>query len=105
MKRLYLIKFVNTDKKIDVTIAENDFIFNELVNNYKVLDYIKLSVNGYTYTDRREEARSLAIAAQAFDSDTDFQFSYFELMKISNCFEKIGKQYGLLKEFRENAIC
>lgn len=105
MKRLYLIKYVNTDKKIDVTIAEDDFLFNELINNYNVLDYIKLAVNGYTYSDRREAARNLAIAAQAFDSDTDLQFSYLELMKISNCFEKIGKQYGLLKEFRDNAIC
>lgn len=105
MKRLYLIKYVNTDKKIDVTIAENDFVFNELINNYNVLDYIKLAVNGYTYLDRREAAKNLAIAAQAFDSDTDFHFDFVELLKISNCFEKIGKQYGLLKEFRDNAIC
>lgn len=31
--------------------------------------------------------------------------SYEEIQKAAEHFEKLGKRYGLLKEFRENGIC
>ena len=31
--------------------------------------------------------------------------SYKELAEFGEHFEKLGKRYGLLKEFRENGIC
>ena len=31
-------------------------------------------------------------------------YSYYELSKITNYFEKQGRRYGLLKEFKENCI-
>ena len=104
MKRLYLIKYVNTDKKKEVSIVENDYQFNSFMNDgtIKVLDFIRLSLNGSSYQQRRDNLRCLAIEVQIFDCDSDINFSMMELSTIENYFRKYGKQYGLLKEFQEN---
>ena len=36
---------------------------------------------------------------------SEHNYSYGELAKFGVYFEKLGKRYGLLKEFRENGIC
>lgn len=54
------------------------------------------------YQKRKEAARQEAIDWQA-----DFgnhNYSYGELAFYSDYFEKKAKRYGLLREFRENAI-
>ena len=50
-----------------------------------------------------KQARDQAIETQTIISNNNF--SYFELMVISDHFQKTGKKYGLLDEFRENGIC
>lgn len=55
-----------------------------------------------TYQKTKKQVRDKAIEWQA-----DFgnhNYSYGELAAWSNYFEKIGKRYGLLAEFRENGI-
>ncbi len=53
-----------------------------------------------TYYQRKEEARQKAIKWQL-----DFNnYSYKELADYGEYFYKLGKKYGLLKEFRENGI-
>lgn len=55
-----------------------------------------------TYQQRKNAAREKAIDWQA-----DFgnhNYSYGELADFGNYFEKLGKRYGLTKEFRENGI-
>lgn len=54
------------------------------------------------YQKRKNAARQKAIEWQA-----DFEnhnYSYGELAEWINYFEKLGKRYGLTKEFRENGI-
>lgn len=54
------------------------------------------------YKDKKECIRQSAIGFQ-----TNFQsnkYDYNNLLNIQNDFYKLGKRYGLLKEFRENAI-
>jgi hypothetical protein len=51
----------------------------------------------------KEKARDQAIETQTIISDNNF--SYYELMVISEHFEKTGKKFGLLDEFKENGIC
>lgn len=44
---------------------------------------------------------------KAIDWQADFNnhnYSYAEIARFQNYFERLGKRYGLLKEFRENAI-
>ena len=54
-------------------------------------------------------ARKKAFARQeAIDWQNDFaehNYSYGELCEFAEHFEKLGRRYGLLKEFRENGIC
>jgi hypothetical protein len=54
------------------------------------------------YQKRKESARQEAIDWQLENSD--YPYSYEGLSIIGNYFYKIGKRYGLLREFRENAI-
>lgn len=56
-----------------------------------------------TYEIKKEMARR-----EAIDWQNDFcnhNYSYGELAEFGYYFEKLGKRYGLLKEFRENGIC
>ena len=56
-----------------------------------------------TYASNKAVARQ-----EAIDWQNDFcnhNYSYGELAEFGYYFEKLGKRYGLLKEFRENGIC
>ena len=60
-------------------------------------------------TTKTTYARNKAVARQkAIDWQNDLfrdNRSYEELAEAAEHFEKLGKRYGLLKEFRENGIC
>ena len=56
-----------------------------------------------TYEKKKEIARQEAIDWQ--DDFRNHNYSYGELTKFGYYFEKLGRRYGLLKEFRENGIC
>ena len=50
----------------------------------------------------KSEAKDLAISYQIWASNQSL--SYSELCDYTQLFERLGKRYGLLKEFRENGI-
>lgn len=54
------------------------------------------------YKKQKEKARQLAIDWQIEFSENDHYMS--EYAYWNNKFTKLGKKYGLLKEFRENGI-
>lgn len=64
-----------------------------------------------TVTGRKLTAREKAKAAlQAFAADwafmfTEFPYSLGEVAEYQNFFAEYGRKYGLLREFRANAIC
>lgn len=56
-----------------------------------------------TYEMKKEMAKQ-----EAIDWQNDFgnhNYSHEELAEAAEHFEKLGRRYGLLKEFRENGIC
>ena len=56
-----------------------------------------------SYAELKERARN-----KARDWQLDFgnhNYSYGELYEWQQYFEKLGKRYGLLKEFRDEGIC
>ena len=56
-----------------------------------------------TYETKKEMARQ-----EAIDWQNDFcnhDYTYGKLAEFGYYFEKLGRRYGLLKEFRENGIC
>lgn len=56
-----------------------------------------------TYQEKKEKVRQKAIEWQLDFSNHNY--SYLELMEWGDYFYKLGKRYGLLKEFHENGIC
>ena len=56
-----------------------------------------------TYQEKKEAARQEAIDWQYWASEQNL--SYGELADYAAHFERLGRRYGLLQEFRENAIC
>ena len=56
-----------------------------------------------TYAEKKEQIRQEAIQWQ--DDFSRNNYSYFVVFQRQRYFEKMGRRYGLLKEFRENAIC
>lgn len=54
------------------------------------------------YREKKAKAREEAIRWQAEFQDHDY--SYSELADWQAYFEKLGKRYGLTREFRENGI-
>lgn len=54
------------------------------------------------YQEQKEKAREIAIEWQ--NNDSDFPYSWEGYAMICDYFYKLGKRFGLLKEFRENGI-
>ena len=54
------------------------------------------------YQQAKERARQKAINTQQHFSENSYSMS--DLADFSEYFEKLGKRYGLIKEFKENGI-
>lgn len=54
------------------------------------------------YKKLKEKLRNEAIEWQ--NTISEFQLSYEELIEMQRYFERMGKKFGLLKEFKENGI-
>ena len=94
-------------KELEEVFNENEYEnelfkgdFEAWLNEYISLGAIhKISY----YEKRKDELREEAKEWQNnFDNET---YSWEDLLKCNYYFEKYGKRYGLLKEFRENGIC
>lgn len=55
-----------------------------------------------TYAERKEAARQIAIDWQL--NESDYPYSYGGMAILTDYFYRLGKRYGLLREFRENGI-
>jgi ferric-dicitrate binding protein FerR (iron transport regulator) len=55
-----------------------------------------------TYRERQEEVRQEAIEWQLRASEENY--SWQELSEFADYFHRLGKRYGLLREFEENCI-
>lgn len=70
--------------------------------NLTVEAVLPLEIHGRTYRDRQNSLRQLAIDIQSEDAGG---LSYGELYDLQQFFQWDGRKLGLLREFRENAIC
>lgn len=80
--------------------AFHEDTFSPLTKNIEVLDLV---VKGKNYNERKSNLYDLAI--DYIYNFAPLSWSYGELIDIQDFFYKNAKRYGLLKEFRENAIC
>ena len=74
--------------------------FSPDTKNINILD---LTIKGKTYKERKYFAEEIAKIWQ--NEFSSLNWSYNELAIMNEYFYKIGKKYGLLKEFKENCIC
>lgn len=59
-------------------------------------------------TKQYYEKRKAEVREEAIEWQSDFcnhNYSYGELAYFSDYFTRLGKRYGLLREFKENCIC
>ena len=59
-------------------------------------------VCGMTYKEQKEKARELAVQWQYDFANNNYNWE--EIGNFTDFFTKLGKRYGLLKEFRENGV-
>ena len=86
--------------------ANSDLEELKQILDITVLRVLYFEINGRNYKERKNSLRDLAIDFQIEnDGNTDVQLSMGEIGAASAYFERMGKRYGLLREFRENCIC
>ena len=73
--------------------------FSPLVEPLTVINF---SVKGKNYRERQSSVQTIATDFQTADIGGLFMSDY---ARIGEWFTTQGKRYGLLKEFRENAVC
>lgn len=81
--------------------SPEDFIKATFCPFCEVISAVEFKVHGSDYKSRKESARSLVIDIMAADVGG---LSWGELQEIQWFLLKIGKRYGLLREFYNNAI-
>jgi hypothetical protein len=54
---------------------------------------------------QRGKARARQAAIEFSHDVSEMNLSWWECAEVSEKFEKLGRRYGLLREFRENGIC
>lgn len=61
-----------------------------------------ITILGKNYAEKKNYVRDLAIEYQMMASESNL--SYGEIFDFQCMFEELGRRYGLIREFRENAI-
>lgn len=103
-----MIFTISTDSRTNKTTANtfytwhdcNVFFFSPCITQELVID-TDTAPAGKTYHEKKEWLQNKAIALSDYSCD----ISWLEYMILQDYFFQYGKKYGLLKEFRENAIC
>ena len=75
-------------------------VFETVSGEQKEMDF---TLHGYGYKRKKESLYNLAI--EWSNTVSELVLSCNELAEVSQFFERNGSTYGLLTEFRENAIC
>lgn len=111
MESIIIYKPVNVGReKIDnIGGIYTDITYKALIEEYEIpeeniLLYIPFKISGKTYQERKADLQDKAIT---WSNDLNLYpcWSYGELADISEFFETNARRYGLLQEFKENAIC
>ena len=93
---------LESEKHFDLYYDWNIWNSETFSPDTKDIELLEFKIHGKNYQEQKASAQDLAIQWQTRFSM--YSWSYSELMEISDYFQKIGKRYGLLEEFRENCI-
>lgn len=71
----------------------------------QAVNVLNLIITGKTYTERKAQAENIAQTWQALGTEYNGgNISQGELAEVHGELENIAKKYGLVKDFKENAI-
>ena len=89
-------------------LFNNSYDFNKFSNtkDFSYIDYVVLSVKGSTYTERRNNLKSLATDCSflILENVDKNELSNAGIDKIKDWFTKVGKQFGLMREFKNLGV-
>lgn len=105
---MFYIRYKNDEKIIEMIGDTDDKrgYVHDYENDKNCLTFLPFWINGKNYEEKKNSLRNIAIDFQnAISESSNEQLSINEWCIVTNWFRKNGKRYGLLKEFRENAIC
>lgn len=101
---MFYAKLKQGNKETGVLYEDfRDYISDTFSPTVETMVIIPFTVHGSNYAERRENVRGTAMEFQTANDCDGLYMS--DMAQIYGWFEKMGKRYGLLKEFRENAIC
>lgn len=101
-KNLYYVILNETTGEELAHLGNNHTLYNDAWNPCDTVTCrFYLWVNGRTYQARKEDLRNKAVD---FSNNQVPGLDLIELEIIRAFFEKYGRRYGLLKEFKENGI-
>lgn len=101
---MFYAKLKQGNKETGVLYEDfQDYISDTFSPTVETMVIIPFTVHGSNYAERRENVRGTAMEFQTANDCDGLYMS--DMSQIYGWFEKMGKRYGLLKEFRENAVC
>lgn len=98
------------DKSNPYIAFTNKRFFYMLINyDFIQIDKFMFYVSGLRQKNGKLSYKDKKAVLQNFAQEwqynfSSFNYSYYELLEWNNFFKEYGKKYGLLKEFKENAI-
>ena len=101
---MFIGVFKNTDNKIEnyIYYSWKEWHKNTFNPTVEIIGLLNFKISGKKYIEKQENLKNLAIEWQL--NFSNYNWSYGELAEIYGFFEKNGRKYGLLKEFKENCI-
>lgn len=100
---IYYVVFDERTNDERATVGTYENLFCDSWNpNTRATCIIPLIVSGKSYQERKKDLEQKAILYSYYTAPG---LSYNELSILNEFFEVNGRRYGLLTEFKENAIC
>ena len=100
---MFFARYINNEKETAELYYDWDKFHSDTFSPYtQFVSLIDFTIHGRDYQSRKESLRDIAVE-WSHNNGIDLYAS--ELFEIEDWFYKNGKRYGLLEEFRENAIC
>ena len=94
--------YITTDDKALFEMICKYYV-SQFENEYFLVNGLREWNGKRSYEGKKEVLRSFAIDWQ--NNFSNCNYSYGELANWQSFFEEYGRKYGLIKEFKENAIC
>ena len=102
---MMILAVTNTDGWREAKLFFSKKEYMEKTKHTKVVSHVEMVIRGETYRERKASLRDMAIHVQLITYDPAFLDAVWHLEgDLRDYFESNGARYGLLEEFRENAI-